>query len=326
MSGPGSRPELSIVVPLFNEEATIDELLGRVRAVLHARGDSFEIVLVDDGSTDGTGARVAAAAAADPGLRVFTMSRNFGQAAALCCGIFAARGDVVVTMDGDLQNPPEEIPRLLDALEPGVDVVTAKRAVRHETAWRWLGSRIVHRIARLLVGVDIDDFGGQFKAYRREVIDATRDAWAPGKPFFALAAWLGFRVREVTVRHEPRRAGGSRYGLLSLVRLNADLITSFTTLPLAALALLSLLCGGVGMLGVLACLASGATRGFGAALSLLLLGLGGVFFAAAALGVYLARVYRTVAGAPTGYVLRAADGRESRTPRVRDRSATGTDA
>jgi undecaprenyl-phosphate 4-deoxy-4-formamido-L-arabinose transferase len=320
------RPALSVVVPLYNEADTVDELLARVGATLGAHGARYEIVLVDDGSTDRTGERLAAAAAADPRLHVYTLSRNFGQAAALCCGIFAACGDVVVTMDGDLQNPPEEIPRLLDALEPGVDVVTASRSVRHETTWRWLGSRAVHWIARLLVGIDIDDFGGQFKAYRREVIDATRTAWAPGKPFFALAAWLGFRIREVPVRHEPRRTGGSRYHVLSLVRLNADLITSFTTLPLAALAVLSALCGIAGGIGTLWCLAAGATLGFGAALSLLLLGLGGVFFAAAALGVYLARVYRTVAGAPTGYVLRTPVGAAPAERPAHDRNATGSGA
>jgi undecaprenyl-phosphate 4-deoxy-4-formamido-L-arabinose transferase len=322
MSGPEERPALSVVVPLYDEEATVDELLARVGAVLEPRGERFEIVLVNDGSTDRTAERLAAAAAADPRIRVYTLSRNFGQAAALCCGIFAAAGDVVVTMDGDLQNPPEEIPRLLDALEPGVDVVTASRMIRHETRWRWLGSRVVHWMARLLVGVDIADFGGQFKAYRREVVEATRTVWAPGKPFFALAAWLGFRVREISVRHEPRRSGSSRYGVLSLVRLNADLITSFTTLPLAALAALSVLAGAGGLLGVVVCLATARTTGFGAALSLLLLGLGGVFFAAAALGVYLARVYRTVAGGPTGYVLRAAPQAGDET-RVERRDASG---
>jgi undecaprenyl-phosphate 4-deoxy-4-formamido-L-arabinose transferase len=304
MSANGVRPAVSVVIPLFNEEVTVGELLTRLQATLAPRPDTWEIVLVDDGSTDRTPERLAAAVAADSHVRVLTLSRNFGQSAALCCGIFEARGDVVVTMDGDLQNPPEEVVRLLDALEPGVDIVTARRAVRHETAWRWVGSRIVHRIARLLIGIDIEDYGGQFKAYRREVVDLTRTAWAPGKPFFALAAWLGFRVREVPVRHEPRRSGGSRYGMLSLVRLNADLITSFTTLPLVALAAAGGVTGALGVSGVVWCLASGATQGFAAALSLLLLGLGGVFFAAAALGLYLARVYRTVAGSETGYVVR----------------------
>jgi undecaprenyl-phosphate 4-deoxy-4-formamido-L-arabinose transferase len=298
-------PDVSVVAPLFNEAAVVGELVERITTTLAARGVSFEIVLVDDGSTDATPVRLAELARTNPAVRVRTLSRNFGQAAALCCGIFEARGRVVVTMDGDLQNPPEEIPRLLDALRPGVDLVTAKRASRYERPWRLFFSRFVHWTARALVGGDIEDFGGQFKAYRREVIDATRTAWAPGKPFFALAVWLGFRVVEVTVRHEPRKVGASRYRFPALVRLNLDLITSFTTVPLALLGLLSLVTGGAGVVGVVWVLACGATDGFGAQLSLLLLGLGGVFFAAAALGVYVARVYRTVAGAPTGYVLRA---------------------
>jgi undecaprenyl-phosphate 4-deoxy-4-formamido-L-arabinose transferase len=299
--------DVSVVAPLHNEAATLPELVERIAATLGVRGVRFEVVLVDDGSTDDTAAVLERLRATTPALRVFTLSRNFGQAAALCCGIFAARGRVVVTMDGDLQNPPEEIPRLLDALRPGVDLVTGRRAVRHERTWRWLGSRLVHWIARLLIGSDLQDFGGQFKAYRREVVDATRSAWAPGQPFFALAVWLGFRVAEVTVRHDPRKSGRSRYSLASLVRLNLDLITSFTTIPLALLAVLSVVTGVPGLLGVLWFLCTGATATFPAAVALLLLGLGGVFLAAAALGVYLARVYRTVTGAPTGYVLRRRD-------------------
>jgi undecaprenyl-phosphate 4-deoxy-4-formamido-L-arabinose transferase len=279
--------------------------------VLAARGGRFEIVLVDDGSSDRTPVLLREIVARNPAVRVFTLSRNFGQSAALCCGLFEARGRVVVTLDGDLQNPPEEIPRLLDALQPGIDIVTARRSVRHERWWRWLGSRAVHWIARALVSADIQDFGGQFKAYRRGVIEATRTAWAPGKPFFALAVWLGFPFVEIPVRHDPRRVGQSRYRLASLVRLNVDIITSFTTVPLVLLAVLSAGSGALGALGVAWCVWTGRTAGFAAALSLLLLGLGGVFFAAAALGVYLARVYRTVAGGPTGYVLRAGDDRLS---------------
>lgn len=307
-----SRPEVSIVVPLHNEQATLEELVARTGAVLGARGVQFEIVLVDDGSTDGSADVLARLAVADPRVRVFTLTRNFGQAAALACGLFESRGAVVVTMDGDLQNPPEEIPHLLDALVPGVDLVTARRAMRHEKTWRWVGSRLVHWMARALTGGRLEDFGGQFKAYRREVIEATRSVWAPGKPFFALAVWVGFRVVEVSVRHDPRRAGQSRYRLPSLVRLNADLITSFTTVPLALLGVLAFFLGAAGVIGVLACLSSGATTGFAAALSLLLLGLGGVFFAVAVLGLYLARVYRTVAGGPTGYVIRPPAGAPGR--------------
>jgi undecaprenyl-phosphate 4-deoxy-4-formamido-L-arabinose transferase len=282
----------------------VTELVERIARTLEGEALRFEIVLVDDGSTDSTPALLRELAARHAFVRVLTLSRNFGQSAALCCGIFESRGDVVVTMDGDLQNPPEEVPALLHALRPGVDVVTACRRVRHERVWRLIGSRGVHWVARALIGADLQDFGGQFKAYRREVVEATRTAWAPGKPFFALAVWLGFRVTEVPVRHDARRVGESRYRLASLVRLNLDLITSFTTVPLALLALLSAACGLAGAGGVVWCLASDRTSGFAAQLSLLLLGLGGIFFATAALGVYLARVYRTVAGAPLGYVLR----------------------
>lgn len=299
-----TTPRVSVVAPLFNEAATLHELVDRVAATMATIGVPYEIVLVDDGSTDDTPRLLAALAATRADVRATTLSRNYGQAAALCCGIFAARGEVVVTLDGDLQNPPEEIPRLLAALTPEVDIVTAARGARHERWWRWLGSRLVHWLARGLVGVAIEDYGGQFKAYRRDVIEATRTAWAPGKPFFALAAWLGFRVVEIAVRHDPRKVGTSRYRLTSLVRLNVDIITSFTTVPLALLGLLAVLTGGAGTLGVAWCLATGTTDRFVAALSLLLLGLGGVFTAAAALGVYLARVYRTVAGGPTGWVVR----------------------
>lgn len=304
MSEAAARPDVSVVVPLYDEAATLRELVERVSTTLAARGARFELVLVDDGSTDETPRILAELSATNPAVRVCSLMRNFGQSAALCCGIFESRGQVVVTLDGDLQNPPEEIPRLLDALVPGVDMVTGRRAVRHEKLWRWLGSRFVHWLARLMVGGEIQDYGGQFKAYRRAVVDATRTAWAPGKPFFALAAWLGFRIAEVPVRHDPRRVGESRYGLASLVRLNVELITSFTTVPLALLALLAALAGGTGIAGLVGCVATGATAGFGAALSLVLVVLGGVFFAASALGVYLARIYRTVAGAPMGYVLR----------------------
>lgn len=304
MAKPSIAPDVSVVVPLFNESATVRALVERVHATLTGAGRTYELLLIDDGSTDDTPALLRTLAGAQPAVRVITFTRNFGQAAALACGIFSSRGAIVVTMDGDLQNPPEEIPVLLTAMRDGVEVVSARRAVRHEPFWRWLGSRFVHRIARALVPVAIEDFGGQFKAYRREVVDATRTAWAAGKPFFPLALWLGFRVAEVSVRHEPRAVGASRYRLMSLVRVNVDLITSFTTAPLALLAVVGLGAGAAGVLGITWCLLAARTHGFAAALSLTLFGVGGVFSAAAGLGLYLSRLYRTVSGGP-GWVVRS---------------------
>ncbi len=296
-------PEVSVVVPLLDEEASVDELLARTSAVLEERGVSFELVLVDDGSRDATAAKLRAAEATDPRLRVFELLRNFGQNAALACGIFEARGDVVVTIDADLQNPPEEIPRLLDAIDGGADVATGLRTQRYEGLVRWLGSRAMHWLARRLTGARIRDFGGQFKAYRRPVVEEVRRIWAPGKPLFPLALWLGFPVAEVPVRHEPRRSGDSRYNLRSLLRINVDLITSFSTLPLAAIGAVGALCLGAGLVGIAICLWIPAST-FAQAASLTLLGVGALLLATGVLGQYLGRIYQQVAGRSPAFVVR----------------------
>jgi undecaprenyl-phosphate 4-deoxy-4-formamido-L-arabinose transferase len=295
---------VSVVAPLLDEERTVRELVERIATTLAARGLAYEIVLVDDGSRDATPVILREIEAANPRVRVFELTRNFGQAAALACGLFEARGDVVVTLDADLQNPPEEIPKLLDALAKGADIATAARAERHEGFLRWLGSRGIHWLARRLTGARVRDFGGQFKAYRRVALDATRRAWAPGKPFFPLALWLGFPVEEVVVAHVPRRSGASRYTLRSLLRINLDLVTAFSTAPLAALGVAGGLFLGAGFLGLALCLALRPADWLPGAASLTLLGVGAVLLAAGVLGQYLGRVYRQVAGGGPAYVVR----------------------
>jgi undecaprenyl-phosphate 4-deoxy-4-formamido-L-arabinose transferase len=298
-------PELvSVVAPLYDEERTVRELVQRIAATFEARGTAFEIVLVDDGSRDATPRILRELEAHDPRLRVFELTRNFGQAAALACGLFAARGDVVVSIDGDLQNPPEEIPKLLDALAKGADIATAARGQRYEGFLRWLGSRGIHWVARRLTGARITDFGGQFKAYRRVALDATRAAWAPGKPFFPLALWLGFPVEEVVVDHAPRRAGASRYTLRSLLRINVDLITALSTVPLAAIGLVGAALLALGLVGLAVCLAVQPGDWLPGAASLTLIGVGAVLLATGVLGQYLGRVYRQVAGGGPAYVVR----------------------
>ncbi|MGI9432143.1 MAG: glycosyltransferase family 2 protein [Myxococcota bacterium] len=299
------RPDVSIVVPLLNEEASVAELIARTRSAVEATGRSFELVLVDDGSQDRTAALLREAEHADPRLRVFELTRNFGQNAALACGIFEARGDIVVTLDGDLQNPPEEIPKLLDALDQGADVATGLRAQRYESFPRWLGSRAIHLVARHLTGADIRDFGGQFKAYRRHVVDALGRVWAPGKPIFPLALWLGFPVAEVEVRHDSRRAGTSRYSLRSLLRINLDLITSFSTLPLAAIGMAGAGALALGTVGTVFCLFLDDVGWFPGALSLTLLGVGALLTASGVVGQYVGRIYGRVAGNSPAYVVRS---------------------
>jgi undecaprenyl-phosphate 4-deoxy-4-formamido-L-arabinose transferase len=298
------RPQVSVVIALLDEAGTVEELVGRIRAALQQAALSFEIICIDDGSRDETAAILRRLEAGDGRLRIFELTRNFGQAAALACGLFAARGEVTITMDGDLQNPPEEIPKLVEALHGGADVVTARRAQRHEAFLRWLGSRAVHWLARRLTRAEIDDFGGNFKGYRRPALEATKRAWAAGKPFFPLALWLGYRVREVAVRHEPRRLGASRYTVWTLLRINFDLITSFTTLPLAAISALG---GGflaIGVVGAAICWWTAAGV-LGTGLSLTLIGVGAVWLAAGVVGLYVGRTYQLVAGGGSPYVVRS---------------------
>jgi undecaprenyl-phosphate 4-deoxy-4-formamido-L-arabinose transferase len=302
-------PDLSVVVPLLDEERNVVELVRRTIAALEARRMRFELIAIDDGSRDATASLLRDLEAEDARLRVFELTRNFGQVAALACGIFAARGRVVVTIDGDLQNPPEEIPKLLDAIEKGAFVATARRAQRFERTWRYLGSRMVHGLARVLTGAPIRDFGGQFKAYRREVVEALRTVWAPGKPIFPLALWLGFPVAEVDVAHAPRPGGGSRYTLGALVRINLDLVTSFTTVPLVLLGALGTAGVVAGAIGVALCAWLEPAGWLAPASALAVFVLGGVWCAAGVLGLYLARVYKQVSGT-TAFALRRGPSRD----------------
>jgi undecaprenyl-phosphate 4-deoxy-4-formamido-L-arabinose transferase len=302
--------DVSIVVPLLDEERSVAELVRRTCATLEARRLRFELILVDDGSRDGTAARLRELEAEDARVRVFEFTRNFGQVAALACGIFAARGRVVVTIDGDLQNPPEEIPKLLDAIDKGAYVATARRAQRYERAWRYVGSRVVHGVARALTGAPIRDFGGQFKAYRAEVVESLRTVWAPGKPIFPLALWLGHPVAEVDVAHAPRAGGGSRYTFGALVRINLDLITSFTTVPLVLLGAIGAAATALGAIGVALCAWLEPAGWLAPAAALATFVIGGVWCAAGVLGLYLARVYKQVAG-NTSFALRRGPAREA---------------
>jgi undecaprenyl-phosphate 4-deoxy-4-formamido-L-arabinose transferase len=288
--------DLSIVVPLLDEERTLAELVRRTTTTLDARRSSFELIFVDDGSRDATAARLREIEADDARVRVFEFTRNFGQAAALACGIFAARGRVVVTLDGDLQNPPEEIPKLLDAIDKGAWVATARRLQRYERTWRWVGSRGVHKLAQWLTRASIRDFGGQFKAYRSEVVEALRAVWAPGKPIFPLALWLGYPVAEVDVDHQPRSGGATRYTMAALLRINLDLVTSFTTAPLVMLGAIGTAGVVLGAGGLLLCAWLEPASWLAPATALAVFVLGGVWTAAGVLGLYLARVSKWVAG------------------------------
>lgn len=299
-----TRPDLSLVVALLDEEGTVEELVKRASAAFEQHGTTFEILLIDDGSHDRTVEIIRRLEEADDRVHVYEFSRNFGQNAALACGLFAARGNVVVTMDGDLQNPPEEVPALLRALPGAGWVVTGRRGERYEPLLRRLGSRAIHWLARWLTGARIEDFGGNFRAYHRDVIEAMRQVWAAGKPLLPLALWLGYPVREVTVAHRPRAVGSTHYSLTKLFRINLDLILSFTTLPLTLLGIAGVLVLGVSVLLFLTSALAEPTPWLRVAVALTLGIVGAVFFSAGVLGQYLAKIYWLAAGKGPAFIVR----------------------
>jgi glycosyltransferase involved in cell wall biosynthesis len=212
-------------VPAFDEAGSLPELLARVRAALETLARPWELVVVDDGSADGTASVLRSLAATEPRLRVFAARRRLGQTAALKAGLARARGAVIVTLDADLQNPPEEIPRLVRALDEGADVVTGWRRRRHD---RWLSRRLPSALAnawiRHATGIPIHDHGCALKAYRREVIDRLHLYGDHHRLVTAVCALHGAGVREIEVAHEPRRTGRSKYGTGRVLRVLADVI------------------------------------------------------------------------------------------------------
>ena len=221
-----SAIELSIVVPLFNEAGTIDELTRRLTAVLFVIGRRSEIVYVDDGSSDGTADALDALVARYPHVRAIRLARNYGQTAALAAGFDAAAGAVIVAMDGDLQHAPEEIPKLLARLDEGYDIVSGWREQRVDNLWtRRVPSKIANWLMAKLSGVSLHDFGTTFKAYRAPVIKRIRLYGDLHRFIPALASWGGARIAEVPIANIPRPQNASHYGLSRTWRVAADLVT-----------------------------------------------------------------------------------------------------
>ncbi len=218
--------DLSIVVPLYNEVGTLHELHRRLTEVVLLLGLETEIIYVDDGSADKTWAAVDGLAGHDPRVHAIRLARNYGQTAALAAGFDAARGDVIVAMDGDLQHEPEEIPKLLAKLDEGYDVVSGWRERRVDGYWtRRLPSKIANWLMAKLSGVSLHDFGTTFKAYRASVIKPVRLYGDLHRFIPALTSWNGAKIAEVPIKNVPRPQNKSNYGLSRTWRVMADLLT-----------------------------------------------------------------------------------------------------
>ncbi len=217
--------DISLVIPLYNEEESLRPLHEQVSQALGAVGCSYEIIFVDDGSTDGSFAVLEELHRADEHVRALQFRRNFGKSAALSAGFREAKGEIVITMDADLQDDPQEIPHFLAAIEQGYDLVSGWKFPRRDPWTKTLPSRLFNWTTRLLTRVNLHDLNCGFKAYRREVVEEISIYGELYRYIPVLAHWQGFRVTEIKVRHHPRPFGRSKYGLSRFGRGFFDLLT-----------------------------------------------------------------------------------------------------
>jgi|TARA_R110002072_G_scaffold517_35_gene3281 undecaprenyl-phosphate 4-deoxy-4-formamido-L-arabinose transferase len=309
---------VSIVIPVFNEEHCLPELLQRTSAACAGLAGAYEIILVDDGSRDGSADILAAAAKpADSKVVAIFLNRNYGQHSALMAGFAEASGDLIITLDADLQNPPEEIPNLVAAAAEGYDVVGTRRVNRQDSLFRRLASKVINLSVRSATGVDMTDYGCMLRAYRRHIVDAMLQCQERSTFIPVLANSFARRATEISVRHSEREHGESKYSFLRLINLMFDMVTCMTSAPLRFLSILGV---GIASLGLFFGLLLLTTRLiFGAAwagdgvftlFAFLFMFIGAQFIGMGLLGEYIGRIYNDVRARPRYFiqqVVRATD-------------------
>jgi undecaprenyl-phosphate 4-deoxy-4-formamido-L-arabinose transferase len=304
LSEPTSAPEISVVIPVYNEEENLGELGERLIRTLTGMGRAFEIIFVDDGSSDRSWELLTDLNRAYPQyIRALQFHRNFGQHQAIFAGFQAARGQVMVTLDADLQNPPEEIPHLVAKLEEGYDTVGGWRQNRQDSLFRRLSSQLVNHVMSRVTGVKLRDYGCMLRAYRREVVDSINRCQESSSFIPALANLFSHRVAEIPVGHVERERGVSKYSLIKLLRLNFDLMTGFSNLPIhlvgfmgVAIALLGLLFGA--LLLIRRIFVGPEVEGVFTLFAILFVFVGLNTLGLALIGEYVGRIYREVRGRP----------------------------
>ncbi len=303
-------PRLSVVIPMLNEAANIEPLFARLFPVLDRTGEAYEVVAVDDGSTDRTLELLREQRKSRPQLRVLSFARNFGQHAAVMAGFAASRGEWIVTLDADLQNPPEEIPKIVAAFREGYDLVNTYREGRQDTSFRRWASRLTNAMVRRFSGIALSDFGCMLRGYHRSVVAPMIERKEYRTFIPALAMLHSRRPTEVAVQHSPRERGASNYSLLKLFSLQLDLVTSFSIAPLRMLFVLGwiIACLGIGfgiflMIGRFIEGPGWTAGGVFTLFSILFFFVGAQFLAFGLLGEYIGRIYQEVRNRPT-YLLR----------------------
>lgn len=300
-----SKIQISVVIPVYNEEANLVALMGRLVPVMKGMGKRFEIILIDDGSKDNS-LNLLREFAREPFLKVVELTRNYGQHAAIMAGFSVSAGDIVITMDADLQNPPEEIPNLVGVMEDGFyDVVGTIRKGRKDSILRIWPSKVINMVARKITGVHMRDWGCMLRAYRRPVVERMISCHEHSTFIPALATVFAKRMTEIEVAHEERFGGKSNYPLKKLINLQFDLVSAFSDLPMRFIMyggiFLSMLGVCFGLLLAIARLAYGArwaAEGIFTLFAILFVFIGLQFFALGITGEYIGRIYREVRKRP----------------------------
>jgi undecaprenyl-phosphate 4-deoxy-4-formamido-L-arabinose transferase len=301
------HPELSVVIPVYNEEAGLAKLYARLYPALDqlaARGITYEIVFVNDGSRDRSAEILADQYRTRPDVtRVVLFNGNYGQHMAILAGFQATRGDIVVTLDADLQNPPEEIGALVDKMREGYDYVGSIRRKRQDAAWRTYLSKAMNRLREKITRIKITDQGNMLRAYGRNVINLINQCTEVNTFVPALAYTFARKPTEIVVEHEERTAGESKYSFYSLIRLNFDLMTGFSIMPLQLFSMMGMvlsgLSGGLVVLLLIRRFLLGAeAEGLFTLFAIAFFMMGVILFGIGLLGEYVGRIYQQVQGRP----------------------------
>lgn len=307
-------PYISVVIPVYNEEGNLENLFGRLYPVMQRIGKPFEIIFTDDGSNDRSLEILKLKAAVHPEVRLVEFNGNFGQHMAIMAAFEISRGEIVITLDADLQNPPEEIPKLIAAVEQGHDVVGSIRQQRQDTFFRRTASLMVNITTRKITGIQMNDYGCMLRAYHRNVVDNINRCGESSTFIPALAQTFAVNPGEVEVAHAERTEGESKYSLYKLIRLNFDLMTGFSVVPLQLFALMGILTSLFAVafavfLLVRRFIVGAEVEGVFTLFAILFFFIGITIFGIGIVGEYVGRIYQEVRRRPR-YIVRKVYGAE----------------
>jgi undecaprenyl-phosphate 4-deoxy-4-formamido-L-arabinose transferase len=295
--------DISVLVPALNEEESLPELNERLEKILGSLGRTYEIIYINDGSTDSTQRLLEGFRSKNERIKIIELNRNYGQHMALFAGFERALGRTMITIDADLQNPPEEIPRLVEKADEGYDVVATYRKGRRDSFFRRMPSWVVNKVTAHLVGAKLRDYGCMLRAYSREVIDSINLCQESSSFIPALATTYARRVVEIEVGHEERKKGVSKYSLFRLWRLNFDLMTGFSLYPIQFIILVGVLIAIVGLafavfLIIRRLIVGPESQGLFTLFAILFFFVGVQIFSLGVIGEYIGRIFQEVRRRP----------------------------